>query len=36
MLFAATSLMEGGLGKTGNFPVLPKAPPPGELARRQP
>ena len=32
----ATSLMEGGLGKTGNFPVLPKAPPPGELARRQP
>ena len=35
-LFAATSLMEGGLGKTGNFPVLPKAPPPGELARRQP
>ena len=29
-------LIEGGFGKTGNFPVLPKAPPPGELARRQP
>ena len=30
--FGDSPLMEGAFGSTINFPVLPKAPPPGELA----